>query len=135
MILWKSFLKYYPRSMLWNLKNRFKIASFNQDFLRWTFQMAVFEELYSRSYCSPDSCFFIILVLLDKFNKKYKKFRDLTRNWTHITCVAVIYSNHCTRMISVLVWGCNWIQVIPVWFCPIRLIHLIGRKSLGFEMN
>ena len=36
-------------------------------------------------------------------------------------------------MFSVLVWGCNWILFIQWRFCPIRLIHLIGRKSLHFE--
>ena len=30
-------------------------------------------------------------------------------------------------------WGCNWILFIRGWFCPLRLFHLIGRKSLHFE--
>ena len=42
-------------------------------------------------------------------NKIYKKFRDLTRNWTQITCLTVRCLNHYTRMFSVLVWGYNWI--------------------------
>ena len=36
-------------------------------------------------------------------------------------------------MFSVLVWGCNWILFIHGWFCPIRLIHLFGRKFPHFE--
>ena len=68
-------------------------------------------------------------------NKIYKKFRDLTRNWTWIACLTVRHLNHYTTMFSVLVWGCNWILFMHGWFCPIRLIHLIGQKSLHFEKN
>ena len=60
-------------------------------------------------------------------NKIYK---NLTRNWTQITCLAVRHLNHYTRMFSVLVWGCDWILFMHEWFCQIRLIHLIGQKSL-----
>ena len=79
------------------------------------------------------SSFFIILVLLDEFNKiKFtKKSIDLTRDWTKLTFLAISQSNHYTRMFSVLVWGLNWIWFIHVWFCPIRLIQLIGRKSVS----
>ena len=66
-------------------------------------------------------------------NKIYKKFRDLPRNWTQIACLTVRYLNHYTKLFSVLVWGYNWILFMLGWFCPIRLIHLIGRKSLHFE--
>ena len=65
-------------------------------------------------------------------NKIYKKFRDLTRNWTWITCLTVRHLNHYIRMFSVLMWGYNWILFMRTWFCPIHLIHLIGRKSLHF---
>ena len=30
-------------------------------------------------------------------------------------------------------WECNWILFMQGWSCSIRLIHLIGRKSLHFE--
>ena len=63
----------------------------------------------------------------------YKKFGDMTKDWTQITYLAVRHFNHYTRMFSVLVWGCNWILFTHGWFCPIRLIHLIGWKSLHFE--
>ena len=66
-------------------------------------------------------------------NKIYKKLIHLTRDWTQITCLAVSHSNHYTRMFSMLVWGCNWILFMHRWFCLIRLIHLIGWKSLHFE--
>ena len=66
-------------------------------------------------------------------NKIYKKFRDLTRNWTQIACLTVRHLNHYTKLFSVPVWGYNWILFMLRWFCPIRLIHLIGRKSLHFE--
>ena len=66
-------------------------------------------------------------------NKIYKKFRDFTRNWTQITCLTVRHLNHYTKLFSVPVWGCNWILFMFGWFCPIRLIHLIGWKSLHFE--
>ena len=36
-------------------------------------------------------------------------------------------------MFSALVGGCNWILFMHGWFCPIRPIHLNGRKSLHFE--
>ena len=55
----------------------------------------------------------------------YTKFRDLTRDWTQVACLAVSHSNHYTRMFPVLVWGYNWIQFIFGWFCPICLILLI----------
>ena len=61
------------------------------------------------------------------------QFTDLTRGWMQITCLAVSHSNYYTRMFSVLVGGCNWILFMHGWFCPICLIHLIGRKSLHFE--
>ena len=38
-----------------------------------------------------------------------------------------------TKMFSVLVWGCNSILFVEGWFCPICVIHLIGRKSLHFD--
>ena len=57
----------------------------------------------------------------------------MTRDWTQITCLVVKYFNHYTRMFSVLVWGYNWILFKHGWFCSIRLIHLIGQKSLHFE--
>ena len=63
----------------------------------------------------------------------FQKFRDLTRNWTQIACLAVNHSNHYTRMFSVLVWGCDWTLFIHGWSCPICLIHLIGLRSLHFE--
>ena len=66
-------------------------------------------------------------------NKICKQFTDLTRDWTQIACLAVSHSNHYTRMLFVLVWGCNWILFMHGWFCPICLIHLIGWKSLNFE--
>ena len=66
-------------------------------------------------------------------NKIYKKFRDFTRNWTQIACLLVRHLNYYTRMSSVLVWGYNWFLFMHGWFCPIRLIHLIGRKSFHFE--
>ena len=62
-------------------------------------------------------------------NKIYKKLRNLTRDWTQITCLTVRHLKHYTRMFSVLVWGCNWILFMLGWFCPIRLIHLIWRTS------
>ena len=68
-------------------------------------------------------------------NKIYKKFRDLSRNRTQINCLAVRRLSHYTRMFSVLLSGCNWMLFMHGWFCPIRLIHLIGWKSLHFENN
>ena len=65
-------------------------------------------------------------------NKICKRITDLTRDWTKYACLVVKRFNHCTRMFSVLVWGCNWILFIHGWFCPIGLIHLIGRKSFSF---
>ena len=65
--------------------------------------------------------------------KIYKKFRDLTSDWTQITCLTVRHPNHYTRVFSVFVWGYNWILFMHGWFCPICLIYLIGRKSLHFE--
>ena len=62
-------------------------------------------------------------------NKIYQKIRGLTKDLTTITC----YSNHYTRMISMLVRGCNWILSMHLWFCPIRLIHPIRCISLHFE--
>ena len=51
------------------------------------------------------------------------------------TCMgdSVSHSKHYTTMFSVLVWGYSWILFMHGWFCSIRLIHLIGRKSLYFE--
>ena len=46
---------------------------------------------------------------------------------------AISHSGLCTRIFSVLAWGRNWILSMHGWFCSIRLIHLIGRKSLYFE--
>ena len=63
----------------------------------------------------------------------YKKFRNLTGDYTEITYSVVSHSNHHTRIFSVLLWGCNWIQFMHEWFCPICLIHLIGRKFIHFE--
>ena len=65
--------------------------------------------------------------------KNYEEFGELTRDWTQITFLTVSHSNHYTRMFSELLWGCNWILFMHGWFCPIGLIHLIGRKSLRFE--
>ena len=83
------------------------------------------------------STFFIIEIFHNsrvirriQHNKIYKKFRDLTRTWTQITCLAVSHSNRYTRMFSKLLWDCNWVLFMHGWFCP---IHLIGRKSLHFE--
>ena len=56
-----------------------------------------------------------------------KKFRDLTMDWTQITCLAVSYSNHYIKMFSVFLWGCNGSLFMFGWFCPIRLfIELDG---------
>ena len=63
----------------------------------------------------------------------FLKFRDLNRNWTQMACSPVRHLNHYTKLFSVLVWDYNWILFMHRWFCPIRLIHLIGRKSLHFE--
>ena len=41
--------------------------------------------------------------------KNYDKIINFTRDWTQISCLAVSHSNHYTWMISVLMWGCNWI--------------------------
>ena len=38
-------------------------------------------------------------------------------------------------MFTVLVWVCNWILFMHGWFCPLHLIHLIGRKPLHFEKS
>ena len=65
-------------------------------------------------------------------NKIYKKFRDLTMNWTQIPYLDLRHLNHYTKLFSVLVWGHNWMLFMHGWFCPIGLIHLIGRKSLHF---
>ena len=65
----------------------------------------------------------------------FQKIRDLSRNWTHITCLAVRHLNHYTKLFSVLVWDCNSIILMGWWFCPICLIHLIWRKSLHFGKN
>ena len=37
--------------------------------------------------------------------------RDLTKDWTQVTCLVVSHSNHYTRMFSVLVWDCKWILI------------------------
>ena len=58
------------------------------------------------------------------------KIRDLSRNWTQITCSTVRHFNHYTILFSVLMWDCNWILVMHGWSCPICLIHLIGQKSV-----
>ena len=65
--------------------------------------------------------------------KIYKKFRDLTRDWTQITCLSVSHSNHYARMFFMLVEGCYWILFMHGWFCPVHIIYLIGQKSLHFE--
>ena len=65
--------------------------------------------------------------------KKYKKFRDLTSDWTQVICLAVSHSNHYIRKFSVLMWGCIWIVFMLGWFCPTCLIHQIGQKFLHFE--
>ena len=49
--------------------------------------------------------------------KIFKKFRDLTRNWTQIACLVVSPSNHYTGMFSVLLCGCNWIRSMHGWLC------------------
>ena len=66
---------------------------------------------------------------------KLQKITYLTRDWTQISCLAVKHLNHYTRMFSVLVGGCNWIQFMHGWFCPICLIHLIGWNVLHFGKN
>ena len=38
-----------------------------------------------------------------------KQFRDLTKDWIQIGCLAVSHSNHYTRTFSELAWGCHWI--------------------------
>ena len=63
----------------------------------------------------------------------HKKNQILDRGWTQITCSAVSNFNHYTRMFSLLVWGCNWILFMHGWFCQIRLILLIGGKSVHFK--
>ena len=63
----------------------------------------------------------------------YQKCKALTGNWTQIACLAVRHFNYFTRMFSVLVGGCLWILFTLRWFCPIYLIHLIGRKCLNFK--
>ena len=73
------------------------------------------------------------LIRQSQQNKIYKKFKDLTRIWTRITSLTVRHLKHYTRMFSVPVWSYNWILFMCRWFCPVRLIHLIGRKSLHFE--
>ena len=70
---------------------------------------------------------------MNSTTKITKKFGNLTRDWTQITCLSVRHLNHYTRMFSVLVWGCNWNLFMHGWFCPIRLIYLIGPKSFHFE--
>ena len=50
-------------------------------------------------------------------------FRDLTRVWTQNSCLVVSHSYHYTRIVSVLVWDCNWILFMHGLFCPFRLIH------------
>ena len=57
-------------------------------------------------------------------SKNKKKIRDLTMNWTQVTCLAVSHSNHYTRMFSVLVWGCNWILFMHGSFCQTLTITL-----------
>ena len=64
-------------------------------------------------------------------NKNYKQFRDLTRNWTQIACLAVRDSNQYTRVFSVLVsrlnatceliTACPFGYGIPVCALPLRL--------------
>ena len=46
----------------------------------------------------------------------YNKVRDLTRDWTRITCLTVSHPNYYTRIISVLVSACNWMLLMPVQF-------------------
>ena len=65
-------------------------------------------------------------------NWTYKKFGDMTRDYTQITCLAVKHFNHYTRIFSVLVWGCNWMLFMNGWFCPI-CFNSSGLKSLHFE--
>ena len=64
-----------------------------------------------------------------------KKFRDFSRIWNQIACLAVRHLNHYTKLFSVLLWDCNSIIFMHWWFCPICLIHLIGPKSFHFEKN
>ena len=76
------------------------------------------------------------LIIRIQQNENYKKkSRDLTKDWTWIPCLTVRHSNHYTSMFSVVVWGCNWILSMYGWFCLIRLILLIRRKSLRFKKN
>ena len=56
---------------------------------------------------------------------------DLTRYWTQVTCIPVSHSNHTLRCL-VFFWDCKW-NLIHAWFCPIYLIHQIGRNFLHFE--
>ena len=46
---------------------------------------------------------------------------------------APLHYNHYTTKVSVLLWGWNWILFMHGWFCSIRLIHVIGWKSIHFE--
>ena len=62
--------------------------------------------------------------------KMYKKFIDLTKDWTQIAWLTISHPNHYTRMFFVLMWGCYWILFMHGWFYP---IHLIGWKSPHFE--
>ena len=76
--------------------------------------------------CAAQWSFFYNSSLIGRMHQQ--KNPKNSRGWTQITCLAVNHSNHYTRMFSVLVWGSNLILFMHGWFCPIRLIHLIGRK-------
>ena len=67
-------------------------------------------------------------------DKIYKKILDQGLNPDRLLSCQQ-RSNHYTGMIFVFVWGCNWILFVYGWFCPICIIHLIGRKSSHFEKN
>ena len=69
----------------------------------------------------------------DDFNKNiiYKKFRDLTKDWTQIARLAVSHSNQYIKMFSLLVWGLNWILFMHRWFCQINLIHLTLKMKIS----
>ena len=96
----------------------------NCDFSKWGFRE---KDTRSPSY-SFDFFHNSRLIRQIQQNKIYKKFRDLTRNWIQIACLTVRHLNHYTRMFSVLVSGWNWMLFMHGWFCPIHLIHQIGRN-------
>ena len=59
-----------------------------------------------------------------------KKMKDSAKHWTQVVWLAVIHSNHYTRMFSVLVWDCKWI-LIHVWVILANLTN----SSDNFEKD